>query len=296
MSIVLVGLNHRTAPVELRERLAFGESLIPEALSTLVDHEAVEEGLIVSTCNRVELLASAPADPQRGIDTLARFLCDYHKLASTDVSRHIYRHSGENAIKHVFRVASSLDSLVVGEPQILGQVKEAYQQAVDAGTIGRILSQLMDRAINVARRIRTETAIAENPVSVPSVAVELAEKIFGDLSGKTVMLVGAGGMAEGAGGRRGGAGASRLRGAKRAPHRAEALAREFGAAAVGFEALYDVLPSADVVICSTGAPDYVLRAPETARAMRTRKKGPIVFIDISVPRNVDPALASAENS
>jgi glutamyl-tRNA reductase len=296
MSIVLVGLNHRTAPVELRERLAFGDSLIPEALATLVDHEAVEEGLIVSTCNRVELLASAPKDAERGIDQLARFLCDYHSLASTDVSNHIYRHAGESAIKHVFRVASSLDSLVVGEPQILGQVKDAYQHAVEAGTIGRVLSQLMDRAISVARRVRNETAIAQNPVSVPSVAVELALKIFGDLSGKTVMLVGAGEMAEIAARNLIAAGASHLVVTNRTADRAEALAREFGAGAVSFEALYDVLPSADVVICSTGAPDYVLRASDTARAMKTRKKGPIVFIDISVPRNVDPALASAQNS
>ncbi|HKF56953.1 MAG TPA: glutamyl-tRNA reductase [Blastocatellia bacterium] len=296
MSIVLVGLNHRTAPVELREKLAFGELLIPEALSRLVDHEALEEGLIVSTCNRVELLASAPADPERGIDLLARFLCDYHKLSSADVSNHIYRHAGEPAIKHVFRVASSLDSLVVGEPQILGQVKEAYQHAVNAGTIGRILSQLMDRAINVARRVRNETTIAENPVSVPSVAVELALKIFGELSGKTVMLVGAGEMAEIAARSLVAGGASHLVVTNRTTERAEALAREFGGGAVSFEALYDVLPSADVVICSTGAPDYVLRAPETARAMKTRKKGPIVFIDISVPRNVDPALANAQNT
>ena len=296
MSIVLVGLNHRTAPVELRERLAFGASLIPEALSTLIDHEALEEGLIFSTCNRVELLASAPSDPERGLDQLARFLCDYHMLASTDVGDHIYRHTGENAIKHVFRVASSLDSLVVGEPQILGQVKQAYQDAVSAGTIGRILSQLMDRAINVARRVRTETAISENPVSVASVAVELALKIFGDLSGKTVMLVGAGEMAELAARSLVDAGASHLVVTNRTAEHAEALAREFGAGTVNFEALYDVLPSADVVICSTGAPGYVLRAPETSRAMKTRKKGPIVFIDISVPRNVDPALASVQNS
>jgi glutamyl-tRNA reductase len=296
MSIVLVGLNHRTAPVELRERLAFGEALIPEALSTLVDHEAVEEGLIVSTCNRVELLASAPAGPERGIDQLAKFLCDYHSLTSSDLNDHIYRHTGEDAVKHVFRVASSLDSLVVGEPQILGQVRQAYQHAVSAGTIGRVLSQLMDRAINVARRVRTETAISENPVSVPSVAVELALKIFGDLSGKTVVLVGAGEMAELAARSLVDAGASHLVVTNRTAEHAEALAREFGGGAVNFEALYDVLPSADVVICSTGAPDYVLRGPETARAMKTRKKGPIVFIDISVPRNIDPALANVENS
>jgi len=296
MSIVLVGLNHRTAPIELRERLAFGESLIPEALSSLVDHEAVDEGLIVSTCNRVEVLASAAGDPDRGIDQLARFLCDYHKLASSDFGDHIYRHSGEEAIKHVFRVASSLDSLVVGEPQILGQVKQAYQCAVSAGTIGRILSQLMDRAINVAKRVRSETAISENPVGVPSVAVELALKIFGDLAGKTIMLVGAGEMAELAARNLVEAGASHLVVTNRTAERADALSRQFGAVAVRFEALYEALPCADVVICSTGAPDYVLRALETGRAMKSRRKGPIVYIDISVPRNVDPALADADNS
>ncbi|HKV39558.1 MAG TPA: glutamyl-tRNA reductase, partial [Blastocatellia bacterium] len=295
MNIVLIGINHRTAPVEMRERLAFGESHIPDALSAMVEGTALDEGLIVSTCNRVELLASATHDPEKGIHHLTKFLCEFHQLPASSIDQILYRHSDGDAIKHVFRVASSLDSMVVGEPQILGQVKEAYQHAVQAGTIGRVLSQLMDRAISVARRIRNETGISHNPVSVSSVAVELARKIFGELDGKTVLLVGAGEMAELAARYFVDAGASHLIVTNRTAARAEAIAHQFGGGAVNFEAFYDVLPNADVVICSTGAPEYVLKHAEVGRALRLRKKGPIVFIDISVPRNIDPAVAGQTN-
>ena len=196
MNIVLVGLSHKTAPLAMRERLSFGESQLNDALSRLVDQEILDEGLIVSTCNRVELIASTPAGADRGLDCLADFLRDFHQLAPETLNGHIYRHADSNAIKHLFRVAASLDSLVIGESQILGQVKEAYRHAINAGTIGRVLSQLMHRTLSVAKRIRTETGVAHNPVSISSVAVELARKIFGDLSDKTVLLVGAGEMGE----------------------------------------------------------------------------------------------------
>src|SRR5262249_35942452 len=173
MSIVLVGLSHKTAPLEMRERLAFGESLVSDALRSLVDHEAVDEGLIVSTCNRVELLASTPAGSDQGLDCLSEFFVSYHRLAPDTLNGHLYKHADSSAIKHLFRVASSLDSMVVGESQILGQVKEAYQHAVEAGTVGRVLSQLMHRALNVAKRGRTETGVAQNAVSVSIVSVEL---------------------------------------------------------------------------------------------------------------------------
>jgi len=196
MNIVLIGLSHKTAPVEMRERLAFAENRLHDALGSLVDQEVVEEGLIVSTCNRVELLATSATGSDLGIQRLEAFVCDFHQLPPDSLNGHLYRHADAAAIKHLFRVASSLDSLVVGESQILGQVKEAYQHAADAGTIGRVLSQLMNCAISVAKRVRTETGIAQNPVSVSSVAVELARKIFDDLSHKTVLLVGAGEMGE----------------------------------------------------------------------------------------------------
>src|SRR5712692_6350552 len=196
MNIVLVGLSHKTAPLEMRERLAFGEPLISDALARLVDQEILDEGLIVSTCNRVELIASTLSGADRGLDCLADFLSNFHHFPPNTLNGHIYKHADANAIKHLFRVAASLDSMVVGESQILGQVKEAYQYAVNAGTIGRVLSQLMHRALTVAKRIRTETGVAQNPVSVSSVAVELARKVFEDLTDKTVLLVGAGEMGE----------------------------------------------------------------------------------------------------
>ena len=296
MNIVLVGLSHKTAPIEVRERLAFNETLISEALSTLVDHSEVDEGLIVSTCNRVELVASAPAGAEPGLRRLARFLSDFHNLPAEALDIHLYRHSHTEAVKHIFRVASSLDSMVVGESQILGQVKEAYQHAVKAGTVGRVLSQLMHRALSVAKRIRTETAISQKPVSISSVAVELARKVHSDLSDNTVLLVGAGEMGELAARNLMEAGAGKLIVTNRTTERAERLAREFSGGAVNFEAFYDVLPLADIVICSTDAPDYVIRPLDARRALKSRRRGPLLFIDISVPRNIDPAIADLQDS
>ncbi len=295
MNIVLIGLSHKTAPLEVRERLAFNPAIIREALSSLVDHSEVDEGLIVSTCNRVELVACAPSGADKGLGRLTGFLYDFHRLSASALDRHLYRHTDMEAIKHVFRVASSLDSMVVGESQILGQFKEAYQQAVDAGTVGRVLSQLMHKAISVAKRIRTETGISQRPVSISSVAVELAQKVRGDLSDNTILLVGAGDMGELAARNLMEAGAGKLIVTNRTAKRAEEMASEFGGGAINFEAFYDVLPSADIVICSTGASGYVIHQAETKRAIKGRKRGPLLFIDISVPRNVDPAIASLEN-
>jgi len=296
MNIVLVGLSHKTAPLEMRERLAFAEPLIPDALNRLLDQPTVDEGLIVSTCNRVELLASTTAGAEQGIACLSDFLSEFHHLTPESLNGHLYRHADADAIKHLFRVASSLDSMVVGESQILGQVKDAYQRAIDAGTIGRVLSQVMHRSLSVAKRIRSETGVAQNPVSVSSVAVELARKIFEDLTDKTVLLLGAGEMGELAARSLIDAGTGKLIVTNRTAERAEEIARKYSGGAVNFEAFYDVLPSADIVLCSTGAPDYVIRPAETRRALKSRKKGPVLFIDISVPRNIDPKLANVENA
>jgi glutamyl-tRNA reductase len=296
MNIVLIGLSHKTAPVEMRERLAFAEGRLHDALGSLVDQEVVEEGLIVSTCNRVELLASSTAGPDRGINRLEEFICDFHQLPANRLNGHLYRHADAEAVKHLFRVASSLDSMVVGESQILGQVKEAYQHAVEAGTVGRVLSQLMNRAISVAKRVRTETGVAQNPVSISSVAVELARKIFGDLANKTVLLVGAGEMGELAARNLIEAGTSKMLVTNRTAARAEEVAQQFGGGAVSFEAFYDVLPVTDIVVCATGASDYVIRPAEARQAMKARKRGPLLFIDISVPRNIDPGVANLDNA
>ena len=295
MNIVLIGLSHKTAPVEMRERLAFAEPHLYDALGSLVDQEVVEEGLIVSTCNRVELLAASTAGADRCLHYLEEFVCAFHQLPPNKLNGHLYRHADADAIKHLFRVASSLDSMVVGESQILGQVKEAYQHAIEAGTVGRVLSQLMNRAISVAKRVRTETGVAQNPVSISSVAVELARKIFQDLSHKAVLLVGAGEMGELAAHNLIEAGASKLLVTNRTAARAEEVARQFGGAAVNFEAFYDMLPTTDIVLCATGASGYVIRPTEARQAIKGRKRGPLLFIDISVPRNIDPAIAHLDN-
>lgn len=291
MNIVLIGLSHKTAPVEVREQLAFEGARLPDALSNLVDQQTVDEGVIVSTCNRVELIASAPAGVEKGLSRLTDFLCDFHRLPFDAINNHLYLHADTAAVKHLFRVASSLDSMVVGESQILGQVKDAYRSAVEAGTVGRVLSQLMHRAISVAKRVRTETGVSQHPVSVSSVAVELAQKIFSELTGKTILLVGAGETAELAAQSLVQAGGNKILVANRTAERAECLAQRFGGAAVSIEALYDVLPLSDIVICSTGANDYVIRADETRRALKSRRRGPLLFIDISVPRNIAPEVA-----
>src|ERR671912_418820 len=198
MSIILVGLNHKTAPVEVRERLAFTDAACTETLQTLVDGELISEGLIVSTCNRVEVLAATRGvnSGEEGAARISSFLSETRRLPDNFFGQHLYTHADEEAVRHVFRVASSLDSMVVGEPQVLGQVRRAYSNAVTAGTAGRVLHRLVHASLRVAKRVRTETGIAASAVSISFTAVELGRKIFGSLEGATVLLIGAGEMAE----------------------------------------------------------------------------------------------------
>ena len=296
MSIVLVGLNHKTAPVEVRERLAFSDEACAESLQALVDGETVGEGLIVSTCNRVEVLAAAST--ARGADAASRlgdFIGEARAVPVELFSGHLYTHADEAAVRHVFRVASSLDSMVVGEPQILGQVRQAYAQAVESGTAGRVLHRLMHRAFHTAKRVRSETGVAASAVSVSYAAVELGRKILGSLEGRTVLLIGAGEVAELAARHLAGAGASRVLVANRTYETAVRLAAEIGGRAVEFGALAEHLREADICISSTSAPGYVVTA-ETARgAQAARRNRPTFFIDISVPRNVDPRVGELPN-
>jgi glutamyl-tRNA reductase len=296
MSIVLVGLNHKTAPVELRERLAFTDAGCADSLRALVDGEVVREGLIVSTCNRVEILASSA--PARGADVATRigdFLSRERAVPPDFFGAHLYTHTDDGAVRHVFRVASSLDSMVVGEPQVLGQVRRAYSLAVEAGTAGRVLHRLVHTALRVAKRVRTETGIAASAVSISFTAVELGRKIFGSLEGATVLIIGAGEMAELAAKHLSSAGASRVIVTNRTNESAERLAAKFGGVAVGFDSLAASLAEADVIICSTASDSYVV-TPEMALAAReTRRNRPAFYIDISVPRNVDPAVGQLDN-
>src|SRR5689334_25196902 len=296
MSIVLVGVNHKTAPIEVRELLAFSDEACTDGLRRLVDGEVVREGLIVSTCNRVEILSATTAEQmESSAGRLAQFLDAAASLPTGFLSNHLYRHTDDEAVRHLFRVASSLDSMVVGEPQVLGQVRRAYSVAVEAGTAGRILNRLVHHTFRVAKRVRNETGIAANAVSISFMAVELGKKIFDSLKGCTVLLVGAGEMAELSARHLVNAGASRVLIANRTEETARRLAEEFGAVTVPFDLLDQGLAEAHVVICSTGAPTYVLTEAQARRALGRRRSRPTCFIDISVPRNIDPAVGKVKN-
>lgn len=296
MSILLVGVNHKTAPIEIRERLAFNDEACANSLQQLVDGDIVREGLIVSTCNRVEILGATASDQLKfGAGRIAQFLDTTGSLPAGFLEAHLYSHTNEEAVRHLFRVASSLDSMVVGEPQILGQVRHAYSLGVEAGTVGKVLNRLVHHTFRVAKRVRNETGIAANAVSISYMAVELGKKIFDSLKGCKVLLIGAGEMAELSARHLINAGADRVMIANRTEATAQQLAKEFGANTVPFDRLDQVLHEADVVICSTGAPDYVVTEARTRKALERRRNRPTCFIDISVPRNIDPAISNIPN-
>jgi len=286
MRFQLIGVNHKTAPVEVRERLAIPESRLAEACKKLAEHPAIAEGMIVSTCNRVEFLANM----KNGSGDLREFLREYFAVDPSQFENHLYEFREDDAVRHVFRVAASLDSMVVGEPQILGQVKEAYATARAVGAVRAQLDQLLTRAFAVAKRVRTETAVGSSSVSVASVAVELAEKIFGNLSGKCVYLVGAGKMSELAARHLLAHGASSIFVANRTYDRAIRLAQKFDGQAIEFSRLYDTCERADIVITSTGSPHFIFKREHGEKFLVRRRNRPMFFIDIAVPRDVDPEL------
>ena len=295
MSFFLVGVNHRTAPVHIRERLAFDDDEISSALARLVEHDAIDEAVIVSTCNRVEILATGAA-PESGRSHVIEFLGAAREIDIVSLEQHVYTRIDREAVQHLFRVAASLDSMVVGEPQILGQVRDAYRRGLDAGTIGRNLTVLMQCAFAAAKRVRTETAIGASAVSVSYVAVELGRKIFGSLKEKSVLLVGAGEMAELAVQHLSDSGVSRILIANRTAERAEELAERYDGEAVAFDAIDAHLADVDVVLCSTSADEYVLTRAHVAGALDKRRHRPFCLIDISVPRQIDPAAGGLDNT
>ncbi len=286
MNFHLIGVNHKTAPVEVRERLAVPEARLPEALKRFVAHPGVDEGLIVCTCNRVELLATT----KNGSADLRGFLGDFFELDAPSLAPHLYEYRERDAIRHLFRVTSSLDSMIVGEPQILGQIKEAYAAARSNGAVRSNLDQLVTRAFSVAKRVRTETAVGSSSVSVASVAVELAKKIFGTLKGKHVYLVGAGKMTELAARHLLAHGAASIFVANRTFDRAVQMAANVGGQAIRFEELYETCDRADIVITSTGAPHTIFRREHGEKFLSRRRNRPMFFIDIAVPRDVDPDM------
>ncbi len=294
MGIIVVGLRHKSAPIEVREKLNFPESTLPDALRKLMTYEGIRECLIVSTCNRVEIYASV-SESATGIDRIKRFISDYHNLSRDVLEKSLYVYPDAQGVRHTFRVASSLDSMVLGEAQILGQLKDAFDIALKTKTTSTILNKLIKKSISVAKRVRTETKLAEGAVSISSAAVELAKKIFGTLEGKHVMLLGAGEMAELAAQHLLGNGVKNIMVANRTFERAEELAKEFNGDAIRFEHFPDALVMVDILICATGASHYVVGRDMVSRALKERRNKPIFMIDISNPRNIDPEVDKVDN-
>jgi glutamyl-tRNA reductase len=294
MKLLITGVSHKTAPVEVRECLAFREEALPAALADLRSREGIVEAVILSTCNRVEITVTTDdsVEPQHVVD---RFLSDHKAISPATIAPHLYRHEGRNAIHHLFRVAASLDSMVIGEPQILGQLKAAYAAAKDCGALSGWLDGLLSRAFSVAKRVRSETGIGQMAVSVSYAAVELSRKIFGSLQNRTVMIVGAGKMSELAARHLRRSGASHVFVTNRTHERAVEMAKLFQGTPVEYTRFVSMLPEVDIVIASSGAPHYILLKEDMQRVIAARKNRPMFLIDIAVPRNIDPAINDLDN-
>ncbi len=295
MRICHIGLNHKTAPVELRERLAVGEAEIAEILQQRIACPAIREAALLSTCNRVEMTV-VTHDPDAAIAAVHEWFAEKAGMDMEEVCEHLYSHTTDHAIKHLFAVASGLDSLVLGEPQILGQVKASYEHALSAGSAGHVLHRLYQSTFSAAKRARSETGIGKQAVNISSCAVELARHIFGDLAGKTVLIMGAGEMAELAARHLKGNGCTDILVANRTLKRAQNLALEFEGHALTMEQLPDYLDAADIVLSSTGANTFVLLPDTVEAAMKKRRGKPMFLVDIAVPRDIDPRIADIDGA
>jgi glutamyl-tRNA reductase len=295
MEILVLGLSHKTAPIEIRERLFVSERDLPKALEMLGEPPELAERILVTTCNRVEVYAVTEGPVEQAAAAITDCLARYHNLAAASFAGTLYRHTAGEAVRHVFRVASSLDSMVVGEPQILHQVKGAYAAARALEAAGVILTNLLEQAFHVAKRVRSETGIGGSAVSISSAAVELARKIFGDLAGRTVLILGAGEMAELALRHLMDDGVRSVLVANRTHERAVALAEQFHGRAVTYESFQQEMVAADIVISSTAAPHVVLKKEDVQGIILQRRHRPIFLIDIANPRDIDPACNDIDN-
>ncbi|MBW7898630.1 Glutamyl-tRNA reductase [Candidatus Brocadiaceae bacterium B188] len=294
MSILVVGLNHKSAPVEVREKLAFNASNISTALSLFLHRHQSAETVILSTCNRVEMYVSSLDGAVKTEDVLS-FFADFHKIALNEFSPYMYHYADDRAVNHLFFVTASLDSMVLGESQILSQVKEAYTTASMDEATGKVMNQLFQQALNVAKIIHTRTNIGKRKVSISSVAVEFAEKIFQEFTGKTVLVVGAGEMCELLLKHLYEEGARTIVVANRTFERAQEIANAFQGQAIKYELLGEYLAKADIIISSTSAPHYVIHTDQVKDAIRHRRGNPMFLIDIAVPRDIEPEIANIDN-
>lgn len=295
IKIVNIGMNHETAPVELRELAAFGGHNIDEVMNAISSIKDIKESIVLSTCNRVEILFTTDNE-KGGTESVIDFLCRYSQISREKLLPILYIYNDQEAIRHIFRVGASLDSLIIGEPQILGQVKEAYRIAVDHKSSSVILNKLMHRTFSLAKKIRTETEISGSAVSISFAAVELGKKIFGDLEGKKVLLIGAGEMAELAATYLVHNRVDKIKVANRTFRRAVEVADQFHGETISFEEIGDQLLYIDIVITSTASPEPIISSDQVKKAMKGRKNRPLFFIDIAVPRNVESRVNEIENA
>ncbi|MCB1802804.1 MAG: glutamyl-tRNA reductase, partial [Gammaproteobacteria bacterium] len=292
MPLLAIGLNHTTAPVNIRERVTFGPDIIVAALRSLTEVEGVHEAVILSTCNRTELYCHTDPDAQ---ELTRDWLAGFHGLAVEDIAPYLYFHEDRAAVSHLLAVASGLDSLVLGEPQILGQVKNAYKTASDAGRAGKLLTRLFHHTFSTAKQVRTDTAIGDSPVSVAFAAVSLARQIFSDLNEQTALLIGAGETVELAARHLVQNGIGRLIVANRTISRAQDLASQFDAFAIGLTEIPAHLAEADIVIASTASPVPVLGKGTVESALKRRRHRPMFMVDIAVPRDIEPEVGNLED-
>ncbi|MGD8304773.1 MAG: glutamyl-tRNA reductase, partial [Desulfobacterales bacterium] len=295
LDIVILGINHNTAPIELRECIAFTEDQSKSALHSLMRKTFIKEALLFSTCNRVEVLVVTD-NSDRAVAETKNFIAKFNNIPLNQFENALYVHKGNEAVRHVFRVAASLDSMVVGEPQILGQIKAAYRTATEEKTSGVILNRLLHRTFFVAKKVRSETGIGDRAVSISYAAVELARKIFGELEGKKVLLIGAGEMAELAVEHLIRCKVDQVMVANRTFENGVELATQFDGQAIRFEEIPESLKAVDIIISSTGAPEYVIQPDQVKGITRKRKNRPLFFIDIAVPRDIDPDINRLSNS
>jgi glutamyl-tRNA reductase len=294
MALVLIGLSHRTAPVDVRERLSIAAAELPVVLDGLLKVPGVDGVALLSTCNRVEAVVSASSEDV--IDGIVTWLTDRACASRDDLEKHLYVLRYEDVVKHLFRVAAGLDSMVLGEPQIGGQVRSAFQAAKEAGALDSLLERMFEETMRVAKKVRTDTGIGEHAVSVPYAAVELAKKIFGELKDLRALLLGAGEIAEMTAEHLHTLGVNQIFIANRAHDRAQQLATRFGGEAIRFEQIEPQLATCDIVIASTAAPHFVIEKQQIDRALATRRRSNLFLIDLSVPRNVDPEVGSLDGA
>lgn len=291
MPLLTLGINHTTAPIQVRERVAINEQSLGLALKKLITVPHVDEAAIISTCNRTELYCEV-TEVQEGREEILSWLNAFHNLSSNDTEPYVYDHLNESVVRHIFRVACGLDSMVLGEPQILGQLKSAYQDATQAGTLGRNLNQLFQRAFSVAKKVRTNTAIGANPVSVAAAAVSLSKTIFGELKNHSALLIGAGETIELTAEHLNSAGIGKITVANRSIERAQSIADRVSGQGVNLSFVNEVLPKSEIVITATASTLPILGKGLVERALKQRKHKPIFMVDLAVPRDIEPEVAN----